>query len=167
MSGYIGLAVGVLGAVLQATLLYPYQFLGVHIDLVLVAAIAWAALRRFENGLLWAVVGGAALDVASAVPFGTSIAALAVAALAAAAVAGPLRSIHPFLIAAALPVGILTYYVLAVMLMALGGVAVDLGELTRGVIGPAVVVDSVVGLVLLAPLAWVSRAITPSPWTPQ
>jgi rod shape-determining protein MreD len=167
VSGYLGLAIGMIGAVLQATLLNSYQFLGVHVDLVPVAVIAWAALRRLENGLLWAVIGGAAVDVASAVPFGTSIAGLALAALAASAVAGPVRTIHPFLVIASLPIGLLTYYCVATLLLALGGVPVNFAALTTGVILPAVAVDSAAGLLVLAILAWVSRAITPQPWTPQ
>ena len=166
MNGYIGLAVAVVGALLQATVAARYPILGVHLDLVLVAVVAWAALRPFEDGLLWAALGGLALDLFSALPLGTSVVALALAALVAAAIAGSLRTIHPFLIALAVPVGTLTYYLSATLLMALGGLSVSWAELYRGVVGPAVLVDTLLAPLMLIVLAWLSSATTPDPWAP-
>jgi len=166
LSGYVGLAVAFLGALLQATIVGRYPLLGVHVDLVLVAVVGWAALRRFEDGLLWATLGGVALDLFSALPLGTSVVALVLAALVAASIAGSLRTIHPFLIALAVPVAALTYYVAATVLMVLGGLEVSWVELYRGVVGPAIVVDTVVAPIALLLLVWLSRAITPSPWAP-
>ena len=167
MSAYVGLAVAVIGAALQATILPAYPLLGVHLDLVPVAVLGWAALRRYEQGLVWAVLGGVAIDFFSALPFGTSVVALALAAVVAAAIAGSLRTIHPFLIALALPVALLTYYLVSTVVMALGGWAVSWLDVYRGVVGPAVLIDSAIGLFLLAQLAWLSRTLTPDPWAPQ
>jgi rod shape-determining protein MreD len=167
LNGYIGLAVTFLGALVQATIAARYPILGVHVDLVLVAVIAWAALRRFEDGLVWAVLGGLALDLFSALPLGTSVVALALAALVGAAIAGSLRTIHQFLIALAVPVGALTYYLSATLLMALGGLPVSWVELYRGVVGPAVLVDTLLAPLMLIVLAWLSSATTPNPWAPQ
>jgi rod shape-determining protein MreD len=167
LNGYIGLAVAFLGALAQATIAGRYPILGVHVDLVLVAVIGWAALRRFEDALLWAALGGLALDLFSALPIGTSVVALSLAALVAATIAGSLRTIHAFLIALAVPVAALTYYLSATALMALGGLTVSWVELYRGVVGPAILVDTLLAAPMLVLLAWLSRAITPSPWTPQ
>ena len=167
MNGYAGLAVAFLGALAQATIGGRYPILGVHLDLVVVAVIAWAALRRFEDALLWAALGGLALDVFSALPIGTSVVALSLAALVASTIAGSLRTIHPFLIVLAVPVATLTYYICATVVMALGGLSVSWVELYRGVVGPAVLADTLLGPPLLLLLAWLSRAITPSPWAPQ
>ena len=46
MSLYVGLAIGFVGALLQATLLHDYRVAGVHPDLVLLAVVGWAALHR-------------------------------------------------------------------------------------------------------------------------
>ena len=167
MSGYIGLAIGFLGALLQATILGQYSILDVHVDLVLLAVVGWAALRRFEDALLWAAIGGVSLDLFSALPFGASTVALMLAALVAAVIAGSLRTIHPFLVVLAVPVAALTYYLATTVLMALGGQPVGWVELYRDVVGPAILVDTLVAPVALLLLAWLSRAITPSPWAPQ
>ena len=167
MSGYVGLAVAFLGALAQATILEQYPLLGVHVDVVVLAVVGWAALRPFEDSLLWAALGGLALDLFSGLPLGTSVVALALAALVAAAIAGSLRTIHAFLIALAVPVAALTYYLAATVMMALGGVAVSWVDLYRGVVLPAILVDTLIGPIVLVILAWLSRAITPSPWAPQ
>jgi rod shape-determining protein MreD len=167
LSGYIGLAVVLLGALLQATIVGRYPLLGVHVDLVLLAVIGWAALRRFEDALVWAALGGLALDLFSVLPLGTSVAATVLAAVVASAIAGSLRTIHPFLIALAVPVAALTYYLTSTSLMAIGGMEVSWVELYSGVVGPAVLVDTLAGPPALLLLAWLSQAITPSPWAPQ
>jgi rod shape-determining protein MreD len=167
LSGYLGLALAFLGALLQATILADYPILGVHLDVVLVGALCWAALRPFEEGLVWAGLGGVALDLFSSTPFGTSVGALIVAALVAAAIAGSLRTIHSVLVALALPVALLTYYLVATLLMALGGQSVDWLDLYRGVVGPAILVDGLAAVFALPLLAWLGRAITPHPWAPQ
>ena len=167
MSGSVGLAVAFLGALLQATILGKYSFFGVHVDVVLIAVVGWAALRRFEDGLVWAALGGLALDLFSTMPLGSSVVALTLAALVSATIAGSLRTIHSWLIALAIPVGALTYYLSATLLMALVGMPVSWVELYRGVVGPAVLVDTLLGPAVLIVLAWLSSAITPDPWAPQ
>jgi hypothetical protein len=100
-------------------------------------------------------------------PLGSSVVALTLAALVSAMIAGSLRTIHSWLVALAIPVGALTYYLSATLLMALVGMPVSWGELYRGVVGPAVLVDSLLGPAVLIVLAWLSSAITPDPWAPQ
>ena len=167
MNGYIGLALALVGALLQATVAARYPVFGVQLDLVPVAVIAWSTLRRFEDALVWAALGGLALDLFSAMPLGSSVVALTLAALVSATIAGSLRTIHSWLIALAIPVGALTYYLSATLLMALVGMPVSWVELYRGVVGPAVLVDTLLGPAVLIVLAWLSSAITPDPWAPQ
>jgi rod shape-determining protein MreD len=54
---------------------------GVHPDLVLVAVIGWTLLRGLGEGLVWAVIGGIALDLLSGGPFGAATAALVITSL--------------------------------------------------------------------------------------
>lgn len=158
MTGYVGLAVGFFGALLQATVLSDYPVLGVHVDLVLLGVVGWAALRRFEEALLWAVLGGLGIDLFSAAPFGASVLALSAAAVVAATIAGSLRTIHHYLVVLAVPVGALTYYLVTTLAMALGGMTVDWVDLYRGVVVPAVAVDAALGPVVVLVLGWLSRA---------
>ena len=54
---------------------------GVHPDLVLVAVIGWTLLRGLGEGLVWAVIGGIALDLLSGGPFGAATVALVITSL--------------------------------------------------------------------------------------
>jgi rod shape-determining protein MreD len=45
---------------------------GVHPDLVLIAVTAWSLLRGAEEGMLWALIAGVAMDFVSGAPFGMS-----------------------------------------------------------------------------------------------
>jgi len=70
-------------ALLQATLSPYVKISGVHPDLVLVLVIGWVTLRGWEDGLVWAFIGGLSLDFLSGAPFGLLTLALAAAALVA------------------------------------------------------------------------------------
>lgn len=60
-----------MGAVLLQTTLSPYiKINGVHPDLVLLLVIGWIILRGLGEGISWALIGGLALDLISAAPFG-------------------------------------------------------------------------------------------------
>lgn len=167
MPTYIGLGVAFLGSLLQSTILSGYSWQGVHPDIVLVAVAGWAALRRVEDGLLWALLGGVSLDFFSAGPFGVSTVGLAAAALVAWLVGHRLRRLNQVLVVASVPFAALAYYAVATLLLAIGGASFQLVPFLVGVVVPAVAVDTLIGPVLLFMLAWVSHAITPTPWAPQ
>jgi rod shape-determining protein MreD len=62
----------VLLAVLQSTVVPRIQIFGVHPDLMLVVVVSWSLLRGSEEGMLWALVGGLALDLLSGAQIGVS-----------------------------------------------------------------------------------------------
>jgi rod shape-determining protein MreD len=71
-----------LGLALLQTSIGPFfTILGVQVDLVLVAVIGWTILRGLGEGLVWAVIGGAALDLLSGGPFGVATTALIITGL--------------------------------------------------------------------------------------
>jgi rod shape-determining protein MreD len=74
-------AVLCIGAILQSTLLPHFAVLGVKVDLVLLLVAAWSIRRGVEAGLVWAMIGGIAVDVLSAGPFGLSIVTFGLAAV--------------------------------------------------------------------------------------
>lgn len=167
MSAYIGLAVALLGALVQATILPDQPILGVRFDLVPLMVISWAVVRRFEEALLWALFGGIALDSLSAAPFGVSVAALVFATVVAGLVAGRVGRLHHFLVLAAVPVAMLVYYVVSIALLALAGMTVGIGGLIVAVVLPALLVTTLASPLVVGLMAWLSRAITPSAWAPQ
>lgn len=59
-------------ALLQSTLLPQFKIFGVQPDLVLLAVVAWSLLRGAEEGMLWAVIGGLALDMLSSARLGVN-----------------------------------------------------------------------------------------------
>ena len=63
-------------ALLQTSNSPFFTILGVQADLVLVAVIGWSILRGLGEGLVWAVIGGAALVLLSGGPFGAATIAL-------------------------------------------------------------------------------------------
>ena len=78
ISGYLGLAV-LLGLALIQSSLGPFlTIVGVHPNLVLVAVIGWTLLRGPGEGLVWAIIGGLALDLLSGGPFGAATLALVI-----------------------------------------------------------------------------------------
>ncbi|HEY3079403.1 MAG TPA: rod shape-determining protein MreD [Chloroflexota bacterium] len=165
MSAYVGLAIGLVGALLQATILADYRVAGVHPDLVLLAVIGWAALHRMQDGLLWASLGGLSTDLASAGAFGGSVVAMIAAALIGGAIGRRVRRSHPFLAVLAVPFAAGAYYLVGLILVpAEGGLTGRLG-LALEVAGPAIVLDSLIGVPAMVLLIWLSRAISPPGWS--
>ena len=56
---------------------------GVHPDLVLLLIVGWIILRGLKEGLVWALIGGLCLDLASGAPFGVFTLTMLLVALAA------------------------------------------------------------------------------------
>ena len=162
MSVYVGLAIAFGAALLQATLLADYQVAGVHPDLVLLAVVGWAALHRLEDGLLWATLGGISTDLLSAGPFGSSVLALVAASLVGGWIGRRVRRSHPFLAVAAVPFAAAAYYLVGVALLG-DGLAGRL-NLAVDVAGPAILLDSLIGVPAMVLLIWLSRAISPPGW---
>jgi rod shape-determining protein MreD len=65
-------------ALIQSSLVPFMTIVGVHPNLVLVAVIGWTLLRGPGEGLVWAIVGGLALDLLSSGPFGAATFALVI-----------------------------------------------------------------------------------------
>jgi rod shape-determining protein MreD len=59
-------------ALLQSTFLPQVKVLGVQPDLVLLIVVAWSLLRGSEEGMLWALIGGLALDALSGARLGVN-----------------------------------------------------------------------------------------------
>jgi rod shape-determining protein MreD len=72
-----------LAALLQSTLLPQIRLFGAQPDLVLLIVVSWSLLRGSEEGMLWALIGGLALDILSSARLGVNtLPLLAIAFLA-------------------------------------------------------------------------------------
>ncbi|TAK24661.1 MAG: rod shape-determining protein MreD [Chloroflexota bacterium] len=163
MSAYVGLAIAAVGGLLQSTILHHLGFSGVHIDIVLLSVIVWGALRRWSEGLTWALFGGLSLDLLTAGPFGAATAGILVAATVGNAIGRHLRPTHPFFTVVAIPFAVTAFYGIGAAFSWQSG-AESLGPLSANVIFPAIVVNSVVGVPLMVPLIWLDRLLTRSIW---
>jgi rod shape-determining protein MreD len=119
MAGYLSIPVLAVVVILQATLMPELSIAGGTPDLVLLVVLGWSLMAGYEQGLLWAVVGGILQDLISAVPVGTTSLALVLVVSLAALIVGqvhPRNLVYPPLVAAAatLVVHLVTEFVLVV-----------------------------------------------------
>lgn len=118
---------------------------------VFILAIIWAVAVGLEGGLVWAFVGGVALDVLAQRPLGVSPFALIVSVGIAAVITRPFIRIRPLVVAPAVALLSLVYSMtLFVLLGALGSSAASSDPI--GALAPGVVYDAVVA-VIVGPLA--------------
>ncbi len=143
MNLYLTLAVLLSAALLQSTVMPHCTLLGVHPDLMLMLVTAWSILRGSEEGMLWAVIGGVALDMLSGAPFGVcTLALLIVGFLAGLSRRSVFRSdlLLPLLI---VPLATLLYEGMMLLALRALGWPADLRTGVSRVVLPAVLVNTV------------------------
>jgi len=69
---YLTLAILLVTALLQSTVLPRIALWGVHPDLVLLVVTSWSLLRGSQEGMLWALVGGLSVDLFSGARLGVT-----------------------------------------------------------------------------------------------
>lgn len=137
---YFGILVG--SALLQSTVMPRITVLGMHPDLLLMAVTSWSLLRGSEEGMLWALIGGVALDLFSGAPFG--VYSLSLLLIGFAAGLGQ-RSMLRFDILAPIlmiPLSTLVYVLVTMALLSLLGWEVEWGARLRTVLLPSILVNS-------------------------
>jgi rod shape-determining protein MreD len=118
---------------------------------VFIFAIIWTVAVGLESGLVWAFVGGIALDVLAQRPLGVSSFALIIGVGITAAITRPFIRIRPLVVAPVVALLSLVYSMtLYVLLGALGSSVASSDPV--GVLAPGVVYDAVLA-VLVGPLA--------------
>ena len=141
-----------LGLALIQTSIGPFfTILGVQVDLVLVAVIGWTLLRGPGEGLVWAVIGGAALDLLSGGPFGAATVALVITSLLASLGYGRIfggQIVIP--LAVTFPLS-LVYYVVYALLLSVLNHPVDWLLALSAVILPASLLN-IAAMLLMFPL---------------
>lgn len=143
-----GMVVLALGAIVQATLLHDI-FGGGRPDLVLLLVLSWSILRGSTEGTIGGIVGGLALDLLSAVPFGlhTSLLGL-IAALTALGEANLFRGSLPLFVITAALASVLLHGGTLLILQAAGQQTLSLPRFAQFVV-PAALLNA-----LLMPFAF-------------
>jgi rod shape-determining protein MreD len=125
------------------------------VDLVLLLAVAWSIRRGIEDGIVWAILGGLALDTLSAGPFGVSVIAVGVAAVVAGSVGPSLRRASALLPLLLTPLASVIATLSAALLFVLVGRVVSWPSTVALVVLPAAVLDSLAMLVVYPVVSFV------------
>lgn len=152
---YLSVPVLLVLALAQSTVFTRLHLGGVAPNLVLCAAVVWSLLRGTREGLVWAFVGGLALDLLSAGPLGlSSIALLAVCALAGLA-EGHVQPQSTVLSFVSVALGTVVFDVIVLLGLALSGHVLGRLEEVAGLVLASVVLN-ILGML---PLHWLLRRL--------
>ena len=144
-------------ALLQSTLLPQVKVFGVQPDLVLLAVVAWSLLRGSEEGMLWALIGGLALDALSSARLGVNtLPLLLISFLAGLWQRGLVRQeiLIPFLV---IPVASLVYQSALVALLRLLGWPGTWSDSLQYAILPTTLVNTLLMPAVYVLMRWVHR----------
>jgi rod shape-determining protein MreD len=143
----------------QVTVLPELTILGVKPELMLLAVLGWSLLRGPEEGMIWAFLGGALLDLFSGGPFGASILALlAISYLSAWLEPSVGRASFLLPMGAAL-VGTLLYQAIFLLVIQLTRGGVPWIESLLRVTLPSLAINALLMPVVFQALAWFDRKI--------
>lgn len=166
--GTIGSVVSIvallLAAVIQSSVLPHVAILGVKADLVLLLVIAWSIRHGVEEGLIWAFIGGIAIDVLSAAPFGVSILAFGCAALLAGSFGPGMRKASVLLPLALTPLASIIATLCAALALAALGRMISWPVIVALVVLPAAALDSLVMLIVYPLVSLVDQRLSTVEW---
>jgi len=128
-------------------------------DLILITVTVWAALRGFEEGVVWAFIGGFLLDLLSAGPFGLYPLALVPAAFVAGQSWGQALGVSIVRLLLLAVVSALVYHVIVMIGLAWVGYVLEWEYALSQVVVPSVVIAVVLAPVFRFPLSWLDRRI--------
>lgn len=151
-------------AIFQSTLLPHLAVLGVKVDLVMLLVAAWSIRRGVEAGLVWALIGGVAVDVLSAGPFGLSIVTLALVAVIAGGFGPGLRRSSIILPLVLIPlVSIVATLVGALILQAVGH-PISWPVVVAMVVLPAALLDTLAVLIVYPLISIADHRLSTVEW---
>ena len=137
-----------LAAVSQATVLPYLKVLGLRIDLVMILVVCWILIKDVDDGVVWAILGGIFLDLMSLAPFGTYIFALVPVVALAGFFKVLIPAYHSLLPFAVIPVASILYNLTANLVLVIFGAPGEWPATVALVVLPAILVDSVAGLLI-------------------
>lgn len=138
-------------AIVESTIT-PYLRVGdAQPHLVFVLAVVWTVAVGLDSGLVWAFVGGLALDTLEQRPLGTTAFALLIAVALTAAIARPLHRIRPVVAIIATALLSLLYSMTLIVLFSVLRPAAPLADPLR-IVAPGILYDVALAAIL-GPLA--------------
>ena len=143
MNPYLTVAALVLTAMLQSTVMPRVMVLGVHPDLMLLVVVSWSLLRGAQEGMLWALLGGIAVDLFSGAPFGVYTLSLLVVSFLSSLAQRNVFRLDLLIPVFVIPLATLVQNVIALALLWALRWPVDWGAGFTHVIFPAVLVNTV------------------------
>ncbi|MGH2459908.1 MAG: rod shape-determining protein MreD [Chloroflexota bacterium] len=138
-------------AVAQSTVLAHLTVAGVKVDLVLLLVVAWSIRRGVEEGIVWALIGGLAVDLLSMGPVGTSIVGFGIAAIVAGSLGPTLRQVSVLLPLILTPLASIIAMLASAVVMAAFGWPMPWPATVALIVLPAAVLDSV-AMILVYPI---------------
>jgi len=141
-----------LGALLQATVVARLTLLGARVDLVLLLVVAWAIMRELDEAVLWGLLGGAAVDLFSAAPFGTTVLAFGVVAVVVSWLNQPFRRSQLLAVLVLAPLATVVGNLLRALILQRLGWPIDYPSTVALVILPGCIVNTLAAPVVYAAL---------------
>lgn len=133
-------------ALFQSSLITHLAIAGVFPTIVLITVVDWGILRGPEEGMLWAFLGGLALDVFSGWPLGTSALAMVAVASVVSLGGGTFIRTHALLPIATIFAATILYYLVALFILASTDRTVDWLQAVRGTVVPIAIYNAVVNI---------------------
>ncbi len=130
-------------------------------DLVLVVVLAWNLASPRAESILWALIGGLAVDALSGGPMGANVLALLAATLLANFTSAHVWQSHLFLRIAVTVAGSVLYYLVYSLVLAFSGWRADWASVFVTIFLPAAALNTAIMLLLFPPARWVGARIGP------
>jgi rod shape-determining protein MreD len=161
-SSYAMVVVLVLSVVVQGTLFGRIRFFGASPELLVAVIVCWSLLSDVASGLLWAFLAGVGIDLIAGIPLGaSSLALMPVAFLGGAgrnSVYGNNALLPVTLVLLATPL----HGLIMLALLQVRQIPVDWLESLARVILPAMVLNALLMLPVMALLRWLHLRLEPA-----
>lgn len=161
MNPYVAVPFLLIVSLLQSTLLPRVQVGSVWPDVLLLVVMSWALLRRSNEALSWAFVGGVAVDLLSGGPFGASAIGLMIVALIAGVTAGGVFRDRTVLPIVAAFVGTLAFHGVYLLATAFVGQRIDVLDALFRIALPSAIYNAALSWFVYRVMAAIDRRIRP------
>jgi rod shape-determining protein MreD len=163
MAYALGVPLLALLAVVQSVVFSQVRLVGGQADLVLLAIVAWALTGRWREAMILGVVGGAFLDLLSAVPIGMSSLALVLIAYGVAATEGRLWGAHLLTPLGVILAASLVFSAVSLLGSLLAGAVIDIGSVSTRIVLPSLFLN----LLLAVPAAQLASVLQRMLYPPE
>lgn len=130
-------------------------------DLVLVMVLVWNLASPHAESILWALIGGLAVDTVSGGPMGATVMALLTATMLANFMSARFWESHIFLRIAVAVAGSVLYYLVYSVILAFSGWQLDWISALASILLPASALNTVLTLLLFPSTRWIASRIAP------